>query len=78
MNGYQIGYPILPPNVDHICSVIETDHSYGHDEDLLEIMGLLTDEEYEEDSVLGHLTAEEVFNRIKAHYNAKKAVDMYV
>ena len=71
-DGYQIGYPVLKPLNERVCSVIETKHSYGHDEDLLEIMGLLTEEESKDDSVLGHLTAENVFNRIKAHYDANK------
>ena len=48
-----------------IISVIENYSSYGHGEDLLEIMGLLTPEEREIDSVAGFLTAEDVFNRIK-------------
>ena len=53
-----------------ICSVIEHDHSYGHEEDLLEIKGLLTEEESETDSVVAHLTAEQVFQRIKDHYES--------
>lgn len=50
-----------------VLSVIEHQYSYGSDEDRLEIMGLLTPAELEEDLVKGHLTAEEVFNRIKKH-----------
>ena len=38
--------------------------SYGYEENLIEIMGLLTDEESKYDSVLGHLTAEQVLERI--------------
>lgn len=55
---------------DIICSVIEHDNSYGHEENLLEIKGLLTEEESETDSVVGHLTAEQVFQRIKDHYGS--------
>lgn len=51
-----------------VCSVIQGKHTYGNEGDLLEIMGLLTDEESENDSVAGWLTAEDVFNRIKTHY----------
>lgn len=61
LGGYQIGYP---SQKDVVCSVIEHDGSYGRDCDLLEIMGLLTAEEEECDSVLGYLTAIEVFRRI--------------
>lgn len=60
--GYQIVYPGY--NKEMICSVIEHCGSYGREEDKLEIMGLLTEEEYEIDSVKGYLTAEEVFGRI--------------
>ena len=67
-NGYQIVYP----NDTFICSVIEHDFSYGSDEDLLEIMGLLTNEERKFDSVKGWLTAENVFERIKKHYEEVK------
>ena len=65
---WQIGYPVLPPNDENICSVIEGIGTYGHECDLLEIMGLLTDEELEYDSVIGYMTAEDVFERIKNHY----------
>ena len=70
-DGWQIGYPELPPHGNCICSVIQHFGSYGKDNDLLEIMGLLTPEEEENDSVLGWLTAEDVFGRIKAHWEAQ-------
>ncbi|WP_288910959.1 hypothetical protein [uncultured Thomasclavelia sp.] len=46
-------------------SVIQSFGSYGREKDLLEIMGLLTPEEQEVDSIVGYLTAENVFERIK-------------
>ena len=52
-----------------VCSAIQTNFSYGHEDDLIEIMGLLTEEEREEDSVKGWLAAEEVFKRIEKHWN---------
>lgn len=45
-----------------ICSAI---WGYGYKDGLIEIMGLLTDEEREKDDVVGYLTPEEVFRRIK-------------
>ena len=72
---WQIGYPVLPPNDGNVCSVIEGMGTYGREQDLLEIMGLLTDEECKEDSVMGYLTAEDVFNRIKTHYESLKEGD---
>lgn len=48
-----------------IISVIQSDGSYGQEHDLLEIMGLLTAEEWERDGVSGYLTADNVFERIK-------------
>lgn len=38
------------------------------EQDLLEIMGLLTEEEEKIDRVLGWLTAKDVFDRIYEHY----------
>lgn len=48
-----------------VISVIQGSASYGSEENLLEIMGCLTPEEQEEDTVKGYLTAENVFNRIE-------------
>ena len=64
-DGWQICYP--EQGVERVMDAIEHFGSYGNETDSLEIMGLLTDEEKEHDSVLGHLTAEEVFARIVAH-----------
>ena len=60
--GYHITYP---SNKFRICSVIEHDYSYGSEQDLLEIKGLLTENEKKYDYVLGYLSAEEVFKRIE-------------
>ena len=48
-----------------ICSAIWGVGSYGYKDELIEIMGLLTEEERERDDVVGYLTPEEVFRRIK-------------
>ena len=53
---------------ERICDVIQHCGSYGNRQDLLEIMGGLTEEEQGNDSVLGYLTAEEVFKRFKQCY----------
>lgn len=69
--GYHIVY--TADSNKRICSVIEHDFSYGREKDLLEIQGLMTKEELEEtqDTVLGYLTAAEVFQRIKNHWEKK-------
>lgn len=71
-NGYQILYPV--GGVYNICSVIEHSFSYGNEKDLLEIRGLMTKDEEEKqyDSVLGYLTAENVFKRIENHCKENK------
>ena len=66
--GWQI--IIYKENGNRLVSAIEGfgSHGYGlngEQGDLIEIMGLLTPEEEKDDSVLGWLTAEEVFRRIK-------------
>ncbi len=62
---------ICYPNKDKkICDAVCHEFSYGYEEGLLEIMGLV-DEEITEDTVEGWLTAEEVFERIKADYKSK-------
>ena len=45
VNGYQI---CCPSDADRYISVVETFGSYGSENDLLEIMGLLTPEEKNE------------------------------
>lgn len=67
-DGYQILY-YGKSGCHWICSVIEFKGSFGAEEDLIEIMGLVTPEE-DDDDVLGHLTAEDVFNRISKHWNS--------
>ena len=72
---YQICYP---SEKDRWISVIEGFGTYGGDYDKLEIMGGLTPlESYqkytiEEDEVIEYLTAKNVFNRIKNHYEKEK------
>ena len=67
--GYHIVYPGEGLTV---CSVIEHDVSYGRDQDLLEIQGLMTKKEMQDsgDTVLGYLSAENVFKRIERHYRS--------
>ena len=69
-NGYQICYP--EEDGKRVCSVIEHSFSCGNEKDLLEIQGLLTEKEEECDSVLGNLTAENVFQRILLHWMKPK------
>ena len=69
-NGYQICYPAKGEKC--VCSVVEHSFSYGSQKDLLKILGLLTAEEEEFDSVLGNLTAENVFQRILLHWGLPK------
>lgn len=70
-NSYTINpdsYPAYQLRLNKDIDVIQHYGSYGESQDLLEIMGALTVEEYEGDSVLGYLTAEEVFKRFKYCY----------
>lgn len=69
MCGFQICYPEDGEN--RVCSIILHSGSYGRGEGLLEIMGLLKPDEKECDDVVGYLTAEDVFERIKAHHDGK-------
>ena len=67
--GKQLQYPCSGDA--RVCSIILHRGSYGRSEGLLEIMGLLTDEELECDTVAGYLTADDVFGRIKKHWEEK-------
>lgn len=68
--NFHDGYQIIIKNKNNfrIADAIENKYSYGVEEDLLEIMGGLTEEEEEFDSVLGGLSSEEVFKRFKYCY----------
>lgn len=68
-DGFHIVYP---EKGRRLCSVIEHKGSYGNEDDLLEIKGLLTDDEMLVDDVLGFLSAEKVFGRIKADFETRK------
>ena len=66
---YHLEYPNkFDMDGSRIVSVVEGVGSYGREADKLEIMGLLTPEEAEHDRVAGWLTADDVFKRIKEHY----------
>lgn len=54
------GWQIWCDDWDAICHSF----SYGHERGLLEIMGILVDEDEVGDTVEGHLTAEEVLKKI--------------
>ena len=76
-NSNFISYRLEYPNKykldgSRIISVVEGSGSYGREVDKLEIMGLLTPEEAERDSVAGWVTAENVFKRIKEHYESER------
>ncbi len=64
-------YPILEEE-KRVISIIQGYGTYGSNVDLLEIMGLLTEEEEKEESVVGYLSAENVFDRIEKYYKNKK------
>ena len=67
-DGYQVCYPSIENRVsDAVCHHF----SYGHENGLLEIMGLVDEEEIG-DSVEGWLTAEQVFERWKKHWLENK------
>ena len=64
-----------PHRYPFVCSAIWGEGSYGYENGLIEIMGLLTPEEEEYDSVVGNLTVDEVFNRIKNDWEESKEVE---
>lgn len=71
MDHYQICYPRKGENQK--ISVIGGFGAYGYEKDKLEIMGLLTPwERFEGNTVVGWLTAENVFKRIKKDWEENK------
>lgn len=72
IKDFRSGYQLFYPNEENkVCDVILHKISYGHEQGLLEIMGLV-DEEKIGDEVEGYLTADECFNRIKKHFKENK------
>lgn len=67
-DGWILYYPSAK---ERIMDAVEFRGSYGNYNDNLEIMGLLTPDEAMFDDVLGDLTAEDVFERIRKHYNGE-------
>lgn len=72
MDHYQICYPSKDENI--VISVIGGFGAHGAEQDKLEIMGGLTPwEKYNHgDTVIGWLTAENVFKRIKKDWEEKQ------
>ena len=56
-------------DIYEVVSVIYGDGTYGYESGLLEIMGLLTKKEQKRDTVVGSLTARQIYNRIKRYFN---------
>ena len=69
LGGYALKYPDYE---NQVCSAILNGPSLGAFDGLIEISGLLTPEEEEHDSVCGYLTGDDVFNRIKKHWEEQK------
>ena len=67
MEHYQICYPVFDSNY-RVVSVIEGYGTFGAEEDTLEIM--FKTKEDNDDRVIGHLIAEEVFAIIKKHWDS--------
>ena len=71
-DGWKVIYAPYHPD-SRVADAIETRYSYGVDDDLLELAGrLLTKEELKYDSVVGGLTAKDVFERISKHWEEHK------
>ena len=65
-DGWNINYPCV--GIDRVLSAVEFEGTYGAEKDLIELLWFLTPEELLMDPVKGYLTAENVFNIIKEHY----------
>ncbi|MBR3020442.1 MAG: hypothetical protein IKH57_25825 [Clostridia bacterium] len=69
-DGWHICYPDYGERC--VCSVIEFTGSQGAKKDRLEIKGLLNKEEKKFNTVVGHLSAENVFERIRRDWERRK------
>ena len=69
------GYILTYPSPEYpSCTVIETKNTIGSDIDMLEVTGLLHEDE-QEDRCAGFLLADDVFNRIMEDYETKEIFD---
>lgn len=68
---YHIYVPKFNPE-GMVISVLQGEETYGEQDDLLEIMGLTTKEEENYEGVVGWLTAENVFERIKKYFDENR------
>lgn len=70
---YYDGYAVCYPDFENacVCDAVEHRWSYGSNADLIEILGLAATDSDGLD-LEGHLSAEEVFQRIKKHYESTK------
>ena len=71
-DGWKISYP---EEGKCVCSVIEYTGTQGARSDRLEIMGLLNAEERKFGKVVGYLTAENVFSRIRTDWERRQKRD---
>lgn len=65
---------LLDDNGKKLADAIQHQFSYGNEDNLIEIQGGLTEEELDNDSVLGYLTAEEVFKRFLYCYEHSSSI----
>lgn len=72
-DGWQIVYPASGDA--YICDVICNSLSLGHEDDLLELMGLENPVTRKRE-IEGYLTAQDVFSRIQAHYLKYKSFEI--
>lgn len=73
--GFGERHQICVPHTGSDCDwdVICNYGSYGFEDGLLELMGtLVTEEEYEYDSVVGYLTAEDIIERLETKMNNER------
>lgn len=62
----------VPNRKNLVISIIQGTGTYGAEDDLLEIMGLLTNEEAKLGQVVGWLAADDVLQRILTYYNKER------
>ena len=73
LERFEDGWHIFYPNISNrVCIVNEHRLSSGSREDRLALSGLLNKEERKFDTVVGHLSAEKVFDRVRLDWERRK------